>query len=152
MNLPKFAVQRSSLVLAFTALALFWSIASALTMQRREDPGTEQRQTEVVTLYPGATTENVEQLVTKKVADDLRGVAHVLHVTGTSRPGISDITVEFDDEMQHADAPLREVREHLDDLKAQLPAGIDGPLVIGDVWKTYPIVLGVTAHALDPRR
>jgi multidrug efflux pump subunit AcrB len=152
MNLPKFAVGRTSLVLAFTALALFWSIASALTMQRREDPGTEQRQTEVVTLYPGATTENVEQLVTKKIADDLRGASHVLHVTGTSRPGISDITVEFDDEMQHADGPLREVREHLDDLKAQLPAGIDGPLVIADVWKTYPIVLGVTARGLDARR
>jgi multidrug efflux pump subunit AcrB len=152
MNLPKFALERKSLVLAFAALALFWSLASALGMQRREDPGTEQRQTEVVTLYPGATTENVEQLVTKKLADDLRGVSHVLHVTGVSRPGISDVNIEFDDEMQHADGPLREVRDHLANLRAELPAGIDGPQIIDDVWKTYPLVLGVTGRGLDPRR
>jgi multidrug efflux pump subunit AcrB len=152
MNLPKFAVERKSLVVAAAVLAIFWSLSAAFTMQRREDPGTEQRQTEVVTVYPGATTENVEQLVTKKIADDLRGVQHVLHVTGVSRPGISDITVEFDDEMAHAEGPLRDIRDHLADLRGDLPAGIQGPQVIDDVWKTYPIVLGVTGNGLDPRQ
>lgn len=152
MNLPKFAVERKSLVLAAATLALFWSLASAFTMQRREDPGTEQRQTEVVTIYPGATTKNVEQLVTKKIADSLRSVSHVEHVTGVSRPGVSDITVEFDDAMTHADGPLRDVRAKLDDVRGQLPGGVVGPSMIDDIWKTYPIVLGITDDELTGRQ
>jgi len=145
VNLPKFAVERKSLVLAAATLAMFWSLASAATMQRREDPGTEQRITDIVTLYPGATTENVEQLITRKIVDGVRSVEHVEHVTGTSRPGISVIKIEFDDEMQHAEGPLRALRDKVDDLKATLPAGTTGPTIDEDAWKTYPLLVGVSA-------
>lgn len=152
MNLPKFAVERKSLVLAAATLALFWSLASAFTMQRREDPGTEQRLTEIVTAYPGATTENVEQLITRKIEDAVRSVGHVKHVTGVSRPGVSVVSVDFDDEMQHADGPLREVRNKLEDMRGALPAGISGPSIDDDVWKTYPILVGVSAQGLSERQ
>lgn len=145
MNLPKFAVERKSLVLAAATLAIFWSLASAAAMQRREDPGTEQRFTDVVTLYPGATTENVEQLITRKIEDGVRSVEHVQHVTGISRPGVSVLTIEFDDEMQHAEGPLRALREKIDDLKATLPIGTSGPTIDEDAWKTYPLLVGVSA-------
>jgi multidrug efflux pump subunit AcrB len=115
-RLPRFALARKSLILAALVLALFWSFAAALGMQRREDPGTTQRQTSVVTTWPGASTRDVEQLVTKKIADDVRGVAHVEHVEGTSRPGISEVDVVFDDAIDNADATLRDVRNHLADL------------------------------------
>ncbi|GAC1419428.1 MAG: efflux RND transporter permease subunit [Candidatus Velthaea sp.] len=150
-RLPRFALQRKSLVLAALVLALFWSLASALGMQRREDPGTTQRQTTVVTMWPGATTRDVEQLVTKKIADDLRGVAHVDHVEGTSRPGISQVDVIFDDVIDNADATLRDVRNHVADLRASLPGAIDGPALIDDVWKTYPIIIGISAEGRTPR-
>ncbi|HEY4440523.1 MAG TPA: hypothetical protein VGN14_08700, partial [Candidatus Elarobacter sp.] len=81
-GLPLFALRRKSLVIAGLVLALFWSLSSALTMQRREDPGTTQRQTAIVTSFPGATTHDVEELVTKKIADEMRGVTHVEHVEG----------------------------------------------------------------------
>jgi len=152
VNLPKFAVERKSLVLAAATLALFWSLANAFTMQRREDPGTEQRLTEIVSTYPGATAENVEQLITRKVEDSLRSVEHVKHVTGVSRPGISVVTVDFDDEMTHADGPLRELRDKLDDLRGALPAGTSGPAVDDDVWKTYPMLVGVSADGLNERQ
>jgi multidrug efflux pump subunit AcrB len=152
VNLPRFAVTRKSLVLAATVLAIFWSLASGLGMQRREDPGTEQRLAEIVTVYPGATTENVEQLVTKKIEDAVRSVSHVEHVTGISRPGISDVRVEFDDEMTHAEGPLRDLRNKLDDLKPALPAGISGPTPVDDLWKTFPIVVGITGDGLSNRQ
>jgi multidrug efflux pump subunit AcrB len=150
-RIPRFALARPSLVLAALVLALFWSLAAALGMQRREDPGTTQRQTEVVATWPGATTRDVEQLVTKKIGDDLRGVAHVEHVEGSSRPGISEVTVDFDDAIDNADATLRDVRNHLADLRASLPAAVDGPTIVDDVWKTYPIIVGVTSNGRSPR-
>ncbi|HTJ25680.1 MAG TPA: efflux RND transporter permease subunit [Candidatus Limnocylindria bacterium] len=150
-SLPQFAVRHKSFVLAGLVLALFWSAYSAYVMQRREDPLTTQRQTTVVTLFPGATTRDVEQLVTKKIADDLRGVAHVEHVEGISRPGISQVDVVFDDVIHDADPVLRDVRDHLADLHDQLPAGIGEPTLVDDVWKTYPIVVGVTQDGASPR-
>ena len=153
MNLPKFSVTHKSLVLVALTLALVWSVASAFTMQRREDPGTIQRITQIVTIWPGASTHNVEELVTKKIADDLRGIEHVDHVTGASKVGISSVTVELDDQANErtADIALREVRNHLDDLRGQLPSGINGPSIVQHYWDTYPVVLGVTAPGLSPR-
>ena len=152
MNLPRFAVTRKSLVLAALLLAVFWSLASAFTMQRREDPGTTQRQTLIVTTFPGATTENVEQLVTKKIVDDIRGVAHVDHVQGTSRPGISQVEVVFDDAINDANPVLRDVRNHLDDLRGDLPPNIAGPTIVDDVWETYPIIVGISGDELSARQ
>ena len=73
-GLPAFALRRKSLIIAGLVLAIFWSLYSGMTMQRREDPGTTQRQTAIVTSFPGATTHDVEELITKKIADAMRGV------------------------------------------------------------------------------
>lgn len=153
MNLPKFSVTHKSLVLVALTLALFWSIMSALTTQRREDPGIVQRITQIVTIWPGASTHNVEELVTKKIADDLRGIQHVDHVNGTSKVGVSTVAVELDDIVNEhtADIALREVRNHLDDLRGSLPSGIVGPSIVQHFWDTYPVVLGITAEGLTPR-
>ncbi|MDB5092065.1 MAG: acriflavin resistance protein [Candidatus Eremiobacteraeota bacterium] len=149
-GLPAFALRRKSLIIAGLVLAIFWSLYSGVTMQRREDPGTTQRQTAIVTSFPGATTHDVEELVTKKIADAMRGVTHVEHVEGTSRPGISEVQIVFDDVIDQAGPVLRDVRDHLDDVKAQLPAGVD-PAIVEDAWKTYPIVVGVSQEGATPR-
>ena len=153
MNLPKFAVTHKSLILVALTLALVWSISSAFTMQRREDPGTVQRVTQIITIWPGASTHNVEELVTKKIADDLRGVAHIDHVTGTSKVGVSSVFIDLDDSVNEhtGDIALREIRNHLDDLRGQLPSGIQGPTIVPHFWDTYPVVLGITAPGLSPR-
>jgi multidrug efflux pump subunit AcrB len=152
VNVPRFAVTHKSLVLVGLALAVLWSSASFLTMQRREDPQVLQRRTEILTLWPGASTENVEQLITKKIADEVRGVDHVEHVEGSSHPGVSDIAVFFDDRMTDAEPALRDVRNRIDDFRGRLPAGIVGPTLEDDIWKTYPIVLGITLEGSSPRR
>ena len=149
-GLPAFALRRKSLVLAGLVLAIFWSLYAGATMQRREDPGTTQRQTAIVTVFPGATTHDVEQLVTKKIADAMRGVTHVLHVEGTSRPGISEVDVVFDDVINEAGPTLRDVRDRLGDVTPQLPPGVQ-PSIVDDVWKTYPVVLGVSQDGATPR-
>ena len=152
MNLPRFALERRPLILVALTLAVFWSLASVSALERREDPGTTQRSSEIITVWPGATTQNVDQLVTKKIADDLRGVAHVEHVTGSSRPGLSDISVEFDDAMRSAETPLNDIRHHLEDLRASLPSDINGPTLLEDFWNTYPVVLGISAPSYNNRQ
>jgi len=152
VNIPRFAVNNKSLVLAVLMLALLWSMATAVTMQRREDPAVTQRRAEVVTFWPGASTEDVEQLITKKIADEIRGVAHVQDVEGVSRPGISVIDVYLDDQISQADPVLRDIRDHVDDVKPQLPSAVTGPVFIDDIWKTYPIVLGVFVPGYTPRQ
>lgn len=120
-------------------------------MQRREDPVVTQRQTEIVTIWPGATTEDVEHLVTRKIDDNIQGVTHVLHVQGDSRPGISVINVTLDDEMTDAAPVLQDIRNHLSDIKPNLPQTIRGPALVDDIWKTYPIILGISAKGYSPR-
>ena len=74
-------------------------------------------------------------------------------MTGTSKVGVSSIIVDLDDYVNEhtGDIALREIRNHLDDLRGQLPAGIQGPTIVPHFWDTYPVVLGVTAPGLSPR-
>ena len=152
MNLPRFAVTHKSFVLGILLVALGWSIFAFFSLERREDPIVTQRQAEIVTLWPGASTENVEELITKKIADDLRGISHVAHVEGTSRPGISAIAVDFDDRISDAAPVLQDVRNHIGDIRSSLPAEIVAPALLDDFWSTYPMVLGFSVNGYSPRQ
>lgn len=57
----------------------------------------------VIVNYPGASTESVEQQVTKPIEDVLSTISHFKQVRSATRPGRAEIFVELD---SSADADL----------------------------------------------
>ena len=57
----------------------------------------------VIVSYPGASTESVEQQVTKPIEDVLSSISHFKQVRSATRPGRAEIFVELD---SNADADL----------------------------------------------
>ena len=50
----------------------------------------------VITMYPGASSEDIEQNVTKPLENVMNSVEHLKHITSQSRENTSVITLEFE--------------------------------------------------------
>lgn len=81
----------------------------------------------VRTEYPGAGPEDIEERVTKRIEEALAILPGLISHSSTSRPGVSDVLLEF-----NWDKPLtvatQEVRERLD--RANLPNDVKAPLIL----------------------
>ena len=67
MNLPKFSLAHKPIVFGFAILLLAWGLNTFFEAPRREDPQFIIREAVVITDWPGATAEQVEQFITNKV-------------------------------------------------------------------------------------
>ena len=99
----------------------------------------------VIVSYPGASTESVEQQVTKPIEDVLSSISHFKQVRSATRPGRAEIFVELD---SNADADLVaiEATKKVSSIRKELPDDIDEPVVIKRSSDEYPIMeIAVTA-------
>jgi len=114
---------------AVVVTTLVLAVAGVLTGARvRFDalPDITTNQVLVLTRAPGFTPEEVERLVTRRIEVALGGMPGLDAHRSTSRYGISAVTAVFADDVE----PYRArqlVKERLDAVAADLPAGVDVP-------------------------
>src|SRR5262252_807814 len=82
--------QISWVVLAFVVL---WGVYGYVTMPKRKDPDIPVRVAAVVASWPGATSEQIELLVTRKIEDKLAENKHVVRI----EQSVTQTGPEFDD-------------------------------------------------------
>ena len=102
----------------------FWAYAA---MPKRKDPDIPVRQVAVLTPWPGQSAERVEQLVTRKVEERVAQNIRVSEITSTTRPGLSVVYAEVDE-----DARIDTAKE-FDDIKVKLDALTDLPEGAGPI-------------------
>ena len=123
MNLPQFALNNKAFVIAVVALLVFNGVNVFLTAPRSEDPEYIIREAVVVTQWPGATAEQVEQLVTDRVEVAMTNIKHVRRLQSTSYAGHSVVQVTCLDSVTDVDAVWNKVRAEL----KLIPAAKKGP-------------------------
>lgn len=94
MNLSAASVRYSTIVWTFCILLASWGLYSYYTMPRREDPEYTVRTCAVITSWPGAPAEKVEELLTYPLEEAIKGIEEVEHVRSTSTSGLSEIYVD----------------------------------------------------------
>lgn len=76
----------------------------------------------VTTAFPGASSSDVEVLITDPIEKQLlRGLSDVKEISSTSREGISSITIEFDATID-LDSALADVQDEISKVENDLPA------------------------------
>ncbi|MCH2108923.1 MAG: efflux RND transporter permease subunit, partial [Polyangiaceae bacterium] len=126
-------------------------VATYMQMPRAEDPGFTVRTAVVVTHFPGASAERVEQLVTDKLEKRIQEMPELKHVRSTSKTGISIIEVEV--EAKFRKEKIRPVwdklRRKVTDATAELPDGVVGPFVNDEFGDVFGIVIGLTGDGYN---
>jgi cobalt-zinc-cadmium resistance protein CzcA len=122
-------------ILAVFLAAAGWFSYKNLTIEAFPDP--TDTQVQVITLYPGQPTEEVERRVSIPLERALNGVPGLFRLRSVSIFGLSMVTLTFEDGVEPLVA-RQQISERIPD--ANLPAGISpdlGPLAtpIGEVYR-----------------
>ena len=89
MNPTRVAIQGNRITLTALALIMAAGIAAFFNLPRAEDPGFTIRVARVTTLFPGASPQRVERLVTDKLEREIQRIEELDYVSSESAAGVS---------------------------------------------------------------
>lgn len=143
MNISKFAVYRGTITIAISAVLMLVGIQVFFDMPRREDPEIVVRQANLLTLWPGAPAEKMEQLITRPLELAIKEVAEIKEIKSDSRVGVSSIVIETIDEVPEIDIIWSKIRAKIDLVKTSLPSGAQAPNLNTDFGDVSAMVLAI---------
>ena len=139
MSLPAFSVRQLVLVnLVFALLML-----AGLQIMRRIPvdlfPDISFNTADVNTVWSGASPEEVERLLTKKLEDEIDGISGIKELSSFSSHGLSEIDVEWDEtlsdlEYEAAMNDLRAAIDRADDLPEDAETPVVRELSVSEVY------------------
>jgi len=144
VNFIRFCVERRVTVAMLTVTVMIFGVISWFRLDREFMPELQFPQLTVLTSYPNASSQEVENLVTKVIEESAGTVKNVERIHSSSREGISVVTVEFlwGTSMDLASLNLR---EKVDLAKAKLPRDAGEPRI----EKFNPFALPVITLSLS---
>ena len=149
MIISDISVQRPVLVsVVFIAFAVF-GLVSLRLLPIDLFPEIEPPVMSVITAYPGASAEEVEEKVTEIMEEHLGAVSELEDITSTSKENVSVVTLQFAFDTDLIEA-ANEVRQNLEFAKLTLPKDVDPPILFQfDTSKLPVVMLGVTSDRGD---
>ncbi|GGE85339.1 efflux RND transporter permease subunit [Sphingomonas prati] len=122
-SLTAFFVLRSRFTLMLCLLAVMLGVNAWMTITRSEDPQFPVPNMTVRVALPGATAEEIEQTVSRRIEEAAYGLDGISEVESTSTDGAASIAVRFD-WSNDPDRKYDEVVRVTQSLRAALPAGV----------------------------
>ncbi|MEL7368370.1 MAG: efflux RND transporter permease subunit, partial [Myxococcota bacterium] len=138
-------------VVAGAVFALF-ALAGTITyfqLPRAEDPGFIVRQAVIVTEFPGASAERVEELVTDPLEEGLQKLVGLDFINSISQAGQSVIFVAAQETLDDVGNFWDEMRERVGDQAPSLPREVIGPFINDDFGDVFGTLLAVTGDGFN---
>ena len=110
-------------------------IFALLNIGRLEDPAFTIKTAVVITHYPGASAQQVEEEVTLPLENALQQLPYLDNVSSISSNGLSQITVNIASHYHSSELPQiwDELRRRVGDAARQFPPGVASPFVNDDL-------------------
>ena len=145
MNPGEYSIRRPVVAWLLIIIMVGGGLAGFEKMGKLEDPNFTIKQAKIITYYPGATAQEVQDEVTYHLEDAVQLLGQLKRIKmSISRPGMSDITLEFKDEYSAEAFPniYDELRRKIADMKHKLPPGVN-PIVVDDFADVYGVYLAL---------
>ena len=146
--MQRIAVQRPVLTLVVFLVILVLGVLSLLNLPIDLMPDVSLPTASVVTLYPGASAEDVEKKLTDVLEEAISTVPNVEEITSTSFENVSSIVVSFAWGTD-LDAAVNDLRDRLDFVRRQLPEDAEDPYIFKFDLSQWPVLI-VAATSEDP--
>src|ERR1044072_3237063 len=147
-NTARFFVETRQVAWVLLILTCLWGVYGYISMPQRKDPEVQVRTAVALVPWPGASAEKVEQLVTKKVEEQMTANTKVTKVESISRTGLAVIYVELDENLKETGKEFDDIKLKLDGIR-DLPSGA-GPInFIKDFGDTAALMLTVASPKVD---
>jgi len=147
MKITEFCLENRTTTLVLTVVMIVAGLGSYQNMGRLEDPEFTIKDALVITQYPGASAQEVEEEVTDEIEIAVQQLAQLDEVYSVSYRGLSIVTARMRQSFDRNSLPQvwDELRRKVGDAQGKLPPGA-GPSVVnddfGDVFGIFFAVYG----------
>lgn len=113
------------------AVVMTMGIVSYFSLPREQDPEINFNWIDISTLYPGASSADIEKLITEPLEEAIAKISDVRFVMSTSRESISSILVRFNELDDHEfDKRITDLRREIQNkANAELPEEAEDPFI-----------------------
>jgi len=147
MNIAEFSIKKSVITWTLSMVILVMGVFAYQGLSRLEDPEFVIKEAVIITPYPGASPDEVEQEISEKIEKAIQKLGQLKRVDSYSSRGVSLIRVIMKDNYDKVTLPQvwDEMRRKINDIQGELPTGA-GPSIInddfGDVYGVYYALTG----------
>ncbi|MCX8093073.1 MAG: efflux RND transporter permease subunit [Candidatus Goldbacteria bacterium] len=139
MNLPKLSITRPVFIVMIFSAIITLGLVGYFRLPVDLMPKVDFPTVMVNIVYPGASAEEIETLITKPLEDTFSTLEGIDKVISSSREGVAMITVQFGLGVDINFAELK-LRDKLSAIKPYLPDGIKEPIISRFSFEDIPIL------------
>src|ERR1035437_6329001 len=145
MSITEIVIKRPTLVVVVFAVLAILGITCYTRLNYELIPKLSFPALSITTTYPGASANEVESSVSKKLEDALSSLENVKSMQTTSQAGLSSITIELESSAD-ANLAVQDAQRKINAMVANLPTGVKSPSINKFSSDEMPVIkLGVTA-------
>lgn len=144
-------IERKTLIIMIIIMVFAGGIFSYFKMPKQRFPKVVLPVATVTVIYPGATAEDMEQLVSEKVEHtcmELDGFDKCETTAGDSY-SVTSVNLSMDLSQEEVDDRFDELRNKMDSLKSDLPSGVTSITVDDDIMDTAGLILAVSGENIS---
>jgi len=139
IGLTSLAIRNPISVMVLVFIIVVMGLSSYSRIPKEAAPEITIPNIVVSTIYPGASPNDIESLITQPLEQELATIADIKVLTSSSVESASTVNVEFIAGID-MDEALRNVREKVDLAKSELPDEAEEPRVIEINMSDFPIM------------
>jgi multidrug efflux pump subunit AcrB len=153
LNLSALAVRERSVTLFLIVMITLAGAYAFLSLGRAEDPAFTVKVMTVTSVWPGATAQEMQDLVAEPLEKRLQELRWYDRAETFTRPGLAFTTLTLKDKTPPAEVPEQfyQARKKLGDEARNLPTGTLGPFVNDEYSDVTFALYALEAHGLPPR-
>ncbi|NNJ98365.1 MAG: efflux RND transporter permease subunit [Gammaproteobacteria bacterium] len=154
MNIGEFSVKSPVISWLLIIVLVGGGISGFQAMGKLEDPAYTIKKAKIITYYPGASAQSVQDEVTYHIEDAIQRLPQLKRIKmSISRPGMSDIEIDFKDHYSTEDFPgiYDEFRRKIADMQHLLPPGAKDPVIVDDFADVYGIYVAINGSGYTYR-
>jgi multidrug efflux pump subunit AcrB len=143
-NTARYFTETRHVAWALLLATLLWGVIGFRAMPKRKDPVALARSAVAICTWPGASAEDVEQLVTRPIEETVARNSRVERVTSDTRTGVTVVTVRLDESVTDRRKEFDDIALKLGAL-ASLPPGAGPVVFLKDFADTAALLLTVAS-------
>ena len=123
IGITRFGLDASRITLVFIIAVILAGLGQFLTFPRQEDPPIVIREVVVSAHFPGMKAEDVEELITRRIEEELRSLPQIDDIWSDSKTGVAVVHADTTDDLAQRDLQnmWQSIRNRMIDLAPKLP-------------------------------
>jgi multidrug efflux pump subunit AcrB len=146
-NYTELVLEKNRVTITILVFFLLGGIIAYFNMPRAKDPSFQIHSAVVSTVFPGATPERIESLVTIPLERELRQINEIKRIKSISKNGISTIYITINEKYDDLDPIWDQVRKKIEN--TDLPQEVGEPHLDESFNKVYGTLINIVGEGFS---